>query len=720
MLNDLLEIEQGMTAHGIIPAGRHPDVKDVAKGIALRVRLRIDGRIAQLEIVPDAGRGAQWTLRDGQQNGFPGLRLGEASKNGQSPRSLLGLDVAAREFHERLWASDKTVRGRRRELERLLAEYPVDESMASSQWPKPGHRKRIRERLEALRPLSEDPSTASVPAAFERFLLALNALPAFVDSLRNALAEKVRNDGDEWLDLVRVALIGPIPLAIDVADLDFDCDAGDPKQIEPVSALLIAASGGAEGQCALSGKLAKLHAGNFPQPTLPGLGQTYVFCRNRDIPSLSRYGRTADASFPVDSGLLRRLAGAVATLTSKDSEGRTWRLIPGEAGERQDLFVVNLASDPGAEIADAIAKDDTDSVGGATRLDELGKRLLSQTRGDNSIGHLQDEVNVLVLRTVDLANRKAIYHRNTNAAEIWRAAERWKAALSNAPEWLGFPLPEKGKSDIRFRGSAYVAPLSIISLSRKLFVSGGRRTIEAIGVPAADAFRHFLREGDADRRARRLLRLLLCRHGSLLRGVATARLRGTDHLKSFDPKTDLRRDALRSVAWIAALLHSLGRQKELYMYDAAFRLGQLLAAADVVHIGYCMDVRGGSIPPTLIGNSVFGLAGANPMRALSMLQGRWKPYEAWAKRLSFGDGQKPQTKGYEANWAIRSGRSQARRIRELCPPLAQELKGVKVSDEFRAELLLGYIAGLLPLQKESNEQRQINDAEELRTGEIDQ
>src|SRR5271157_1797421 len=94
--------------------------------------------------------------------------------------------------------------------------------------------------------------------------------------------------------------------------------------------------------------------------------------------------------------------------------------------------------------------------------------------------------------------------------------------------------------------------------------------------------------------ARRLLRMLLHRHGSLLRGVAAARHRGTDHLKIFDPKTDLRRDALRSVAWIAAFLHTLGRQKELYMSDAAFRLGQLLAAADVVHIGYCMDVRGGS------------------------------------------------------------------------------------------------------------------------------
>ncbi len=155
-------------------------------------------------------------------------------------------------------------------------------------------------------------------------------------------------------------------------------------------------------------------------------------------------GERPTPPFRSNSGLVRRLAGAIARLTNKDAEGRTWRLIPAEAGDKQDLLVVSLASDPDAGIADAIAEDDDEGVPGAARWDELGKRLLSQSRGDGSIDHLQDEVNVLVLRTVDPANRKAIYHRKTNAAEIWKAAERWKAALSNAPEWLAFPVPGKG------------------------------------------------------------------------------------------------------------------------------------------------------------------------------------------------------------------------------------------------------------------------------------
>ena len=44
------------------------------------------------------------------------------------------------------------------------------------------------------------------------------------------------------------------------------------------------------------------------------------------------------------------------------------------------------------------------------------------------------------------------------------------------------------------------------------------------------------------------------------------------------------------------------------MQGTAFKLGQLLAAADIVHAGYCADVRGGAVPPALLGNQVFAMA----------------------------------------------------------------------------------------------------------------
>lgn len=697
MLNDLLSIERGMAAHGINFVERHPDIKDMAKGLALRVRLAAGGHIDAVEIVEEVGRGALWTLRDGQHNGFPGLKTAAA---------LLALDEQACEAHNQAWNGDKKPTSRRNELLRILGSHSVNLEQVVA-WPNAGHRKRIKERLLALRSLAGDVQTASVPAAFERFLLALDVSPSFLEQLTEGLTERVRNGGDEWLEPAHLALTGPIALAVD-ADTDFPRNAGDPRQIEAVSAALSAAIT-AEQQtdtgaiCAFRGKTAKLHTGNFPQPNLPGLGQTYIFSRNRDIPSLTRYGRTADASFPIDADLVRRLSGAITKLTREDAKDRTWRLIPAEMGDKPDLLITSVVSMPDAKLAGAVAEDeDDDPADGESVWAELGSRVIKQSRGILEHEQPQDEVLVLILRTVDPANRKVVYHRNTSAADLFDAAELWRKSVSNTPDWLGFRLPVKGQSELVFRKPPRVAPLSITPLSRVQFANGGRRRVDVIGVTAAEAFGLFLGEGNVGQRAHKVLRLLLQRHGPLLRGLAAARAKGIDHLKNFDPKTDLRRDALKSASWTGVLLHRLGRVKEIYMSDAAFRLGQFLAAADVVHMGYCNDLRSGDVPPTLIGNSVLTVAGADPMRALSVLQTRLKPYLAWAKRADFvfAKAAEEDRKGNKGRAiALRQGVAQARRAGDIAKDLHTMLAPYRNGDQspgdsFKAELLLGYVAGV--------------------------
>jgi hypothetical protein len=449
-------------------------------------------------------------------------------------------------------------------------------------------------------------------------------------------------------------------------------------QINPVSVALSGPSAtgshpsNGEVPCALSGKAAQLHTGNFPQPNLPGLGQTYIYSRNKDIPSLTRYGRTADASFPVDAELVRRLAGAVTALTREDRKGKTWRRIPAETGDKPDLLVVSTA-DRDSSPADALADDDEPS--GEAALKELASRVIDQSRGVFAHGRAEDQVLVLLLRTVDPANRKAIYQRQMTSAKFWEAARDWQKAVANTPDGLALPFPGRGKSQVIDQRPPYVAPLSITPISRVQFANGGRRPIEVIGTTASQAFQLFLKEGDVKRRARDLLHLLVQRHGDLLAGVAAARMKGTEYLKDFDPKTSLRRNALRSVTWISALLYRLDRLKEVYMSDAGFRLGQLLAAADIVHVGYCKDVRDGSIPPTLLGNALLTMAAERPHDALKLLLKRWPPYAAWAKR--------------KARWVLRE-------IEPIAMDLREKLRKVegRPDEYFQAELLLGYMAGL--------------------------
>jgi hypothetical protein len=179
-----------------------------------------------------------------------------------------------------------------------------------------------------------------------------------------------------------------------------------------------------------------------------------------------------------------------------------------------------------------------------------------------------------------------------------------------------------------------------------------------------------------------------------------------------------RREALRTVALLGVTLHKLSREKETYMNDVAFRLGQLLAAADVVHAGYCADVRGGDLPPALLGNQVFTMAQVAPVKALAVLSRRWKPYDGWAKRVArepkradtlIGSKKKDEQ---QRGWDIRRALRHAREMRPLASELASALGDCCVNDVFRAELLLGYIAGFPKAQEVVSTDNQIHDVEQ--------
>lgn len=138
------------------------------------------------------------------------------------------------------------------------------------------------------------------------------------------------------------------------------------------------------------------------------------------------------------------------------------------------------------------------------------------------------------------------------------------------------------------------------------------------------------------------------------------------------------------------------------MNGAPFKLGQLLAAADMVHAGYCADIRQGSVPPALLGNQVFAMAQTAPAKALAVLCRRWKPYGGWAKKaardhtrsssLIKGHDEKDKQRGWDIKKALRHARAMPTLAAELVPLL----QNCRVDDTFRAELLLGYIAGIPP------------------------
>lgn len=689
MLNELLLIERGLSQHGFAVARTHPDVKEVGQDAPLRVRLAADGRIVRIEII-EKEQARLWTLRRGQHNSFPYMKLG---------RPLLSLPAqeADTKRQAEAWKKLKDAGARRNELLRLVAAFPMDEAWAAA-WPGPSLRKRIAERLSQLSPLREGDSQ-SVPAAFERFLAALDRPAPFLVDLLGRLIQKLNEGGDIWIAPVRKLMVENGTLYIDVDDSEFDRDAGDPANVGDVSRALAGGSGNDQtGLCSLTGETVSLHKGNFPQPNLPSLGQTYLFAKNREIPAAHRYSHFAAGAFPVGADVLTRLAGGLAAITEDHRKGVTWQLVPSEKPKQSDLLLAFLPGDLGVPIADVIAPESPVAAETAlTKLSdftEASKRTLAHLDGRVRFSEPEEGVQLCILRKVDPANRKAIFSRVVTADVLYERATRWREGTANHPSIVMRVPGQKGEKS-RESAPLPISPADLPALTRKQFVRDGTHFVDLVGLTSPDAFALFLEEGDVQRRAHSFLRMVLQRQGPLLIGVAHALRRGLDEAKRYD-----RVAALRSVTLVGILLHKLERSKETFMNGPAFKLGQLLATADVVHVGYCADQRGGDVPPVLLGNSVLTMAQSKPTRALSVLCGRWKPYGAWAKRVEAVQRKAAELQGKgESGRAIsmRIALSQARRVSDLCNDLSGALPAslsTSASDGFRAELLLGYLAGL--------------------------
>jgi hypothetical protein len=240
-----------------------------------------------------------------------------------------------------------------------------------------------------------------------------------------------------------------------------------------------------------------------------------------------------------------------------------------------------------------------------------------------------------------------------------------------------------------------MVPGAIVPIGKNVFVQGGTRRQETPGPTFADAMRLFL-GSDAERRAiaERLLGIFLARQSQLVVGLAHARRRldpakpkERKELNVFDSRA-----ALDALSVFGVLLHAVGSNKETYMNDSAFQLGQLLAGADILHRGYCEHQRGASIPASLLGNQMLAVAQRSPVGALDQLCQRWRVYAGWADKYR-SEIVRPKDGSGQGEWAIYAGVWAPLNMRSLCQSLCGKLPE-NASPRFRAELLLGYIAGL--------------------------
>ncbi len=134
------------------------------------------------------------------------------------------------------------------------------------------------------------------------------------------------------------------------------------------------------------------------------------------------------------------------------------------------------------------------------------------------------------------------------------------------------------------------------------------------------------------------------------------------------------------------------------MENAPYQVGQVLALADTIHKDYCVVVRKGNLPNSLIGTGLMRRALDSPAAALADLAERMIEYLRWAKTAA-------PPKPPESSMPEQEQKRQRRMRRayfetcdalKLYQPLAFNLANavlpIECTDIMKAQLLLGFLA----------------------------
>lgn len=693
MLNEMMVLRRTLRELGVSTKSRHPDIQMLAKSSpVLRVFLQTDGKVASVEVISQDLAPKYWTFRDTNKNSFPRISFKPALRSGPSDDELKNLSNKRMAVEQRRYAYLS-----------LRDKYPITIANALP-WILSGHRDRIQQRGDTVRQ-AENPR-ARLFAKLVDVFLTTNDLNLLCQTEELAAQQLGNNPSEELLDLTcRLSFFDGTKSKkpADACDLYFDFEneedyfrAGDPDMVQILSDAMPSASEKPfNGICALSGEEALVEDNKFPQANLGPLGLTSLHTRNPKIFSAHRYGKSGPASMQVGQALASELQADSEEMTKAVRKGKTWESIPSEKPGQSDLLLCYIPNLPDLELAQAMVVSEA-------AFEKLGERMAELAKGNSVFVPEDARIEICVLRKIDDANKKTIHSCSLTRKAFEQAAGLWTLACQNVPDIELIVPGKKGEKALRIHPRTLTFG-RIVSLSKNVYRVGGQKAQEATGLSFAEAFGLVMKGRSNDQaNVRRILRFMLGRFAPLLIGIGHVRSRqlkssSKPDMEAFKPES--RRNALDAVSLIGALLYQLDIKITKDMNTPAYLLGQLLAGSDILHRGYCLDVRGGSLPPKLIGNSALTTAERNPQSALNQLSRRWPPYNGWATKRRRDDFKQmiedAKTEGDKGRFRmIRDGAWAPVNMKPLAAALAESLTAERPDDAFRAQLFLGYVAGL--------------------------
>jgi len=462
----------------------------------------------------------------------------------------------------------------------------------------------------------------------------------------------------------------------------------------------------------------------FPQVKLPVLGTYFPLismASDGDKAKCNkRYGLTEYTVCPVTSVQSRQMAGALEWLVTRD-EGTTWRGVASgkfdmdarthKKKEKEDLLVVFVDEKPdmdaktasyfgsGAEITEA--KFEVDAKAVCDALDTIVRE------------HPNAKLNIFLIRKASDGQAQIALAESPTVKQTLKAAERWQqAARENVPVVAldlqsGQTRDKRPVAEVEDARPFAPYPDQVVRLLSYQWVRDGssprgtdgkpqRASQAVVGPGLGEVLALMLHmEGKWESSPVRMLALLLQRVGPLLVGVFGAKhAYGPRHARGrhepfFDYPRESRQTALEAVAVLGILLDALASRREDYMKEAPYQVGQILAMADTLHKDYCIVVREGQLPNSLIGTALMRRALDNPAGALADLSERMMEYVRWAKVAQV-------SQAWPQNDHRRIAVNEARKKLRQYQCIAEALGGCDLpkecNDVMKAHLLLGFLA----------------------------
>lgn len=681
MLNEGYDLYRSLERCGISLAHRHPDVQKPGKKDGLIVGLNARGSVARIEFRDGEGVAGLWTIGEGNQNRFPVIKL-------QHPLWDVSLDDSVRTDLDELKNAELK---KRQFLIRQSNELNITSS-ESNWW------KRLRERVSELRPFFQTTNKKYI-ALYE--LMGRFVEAGDISGFLQGLLKQVKDHHDEIpYPLLETILIGnkwdkkkqefraEVPLVMDLSDWENYSTRIAGQTIEPFvnECLFRMQSGSVESgsvtesiqegrESALSGQIVPLENKKFPNPRLPIIGITYLFAVNDQTPCQTRYRKTSTDIFPAGRKEANAIQDSLCWITAEDRFEKTWYPVPGSRDGEYNLLIAYLADKPDLKINKARM------LGGVSSSDlseltfgETAAPLIYAYRG-KSILKANDRIRFFILRQADPGRKQIVVDRNTTVADIVKAAQIWQEAGKNVPPFdLLFPGKKGEKAKVLVPPCPF--PADFVRITQMQWVKQGKQCSKKVaGISLGNVYDIFFEQDGKDKRTVQVvLGVILKRTRSLLIGFGGAMHKNIT--KQYN--VDARFSVLLSISLISTCLYKLGIRKEDYMRDTFFYIGRFLSLVDTLHMEYCKNVRDGSVPPQLLGNSHLHLALGNPAAAFALLSQRIGIYQAWTRK-------ERDEKVKLARWAVGE-------LGEIAHMLAEKGLPAVTDDIGKSQILLGYLA----------------------------